>query len=65
MTYAERFTGVPQGWEKLTEGAYTRAHEATWQALGHELAVDRLAAYYSRDGDFAGATFLTVGPCDP
>lgn len=65
MTYAERFSTVPQDWELLTEEVYAQAHEATWVALGHELAVDRLATYYSREGNFAGATFLTVGPCDP
>jgi hypothetical protein len=65
MTQAERFTTVPAEWEQVTDGVYMRAHEATVEALDHELAVDRLAAYYSRPGGFAGATFLKVGPHDP
>lgn len=65
MTYDPRFTAVPDGWEVMSEELYRRAHETTWAALHHEQVVDRVARYYSRKGDFAGATFLTVGPVDP
>jgi hypothetical protein len=64
MNYDPRFTTVPQGWEPLTEKTYASAREATWQALHDERVVDRLVRYYDRAGDFAGATFLTVGPVD-
>ena len=65
MTYNERFTSTPEGWEALTEQVYEATQAATVEALHHDRAVDRLATYYAREGDFAGATFLTVGPCDP
>ena len=65
MTYDERFTSTPEGWEALTEQVYEAAQAATVEALHHDRAVDRLASYYAREGDFAGATFLSVGPCDP
>jgi hypothetical protein len=65
LTYDERFTSIPEGWEALTEQAYEAARVATMEALHHDTAVDRHARYYAREGDFAGTTFLTIGPCDP
>ena len=49
----------------MSDELYEHAHEATWAALRHERVVDRVAGYYAREGDFAGATVLTVGPVDP
>lgn len=64
MRYDKRFTAVPVGWEVLTEEVCAPAREAAWQALQHDKVVDRVSVYYAREGDFAGATFLTVGPFD-
>lgn len=44
---------------------WEKAYEATWAALMHEKVVDRVARYYNRSANFAGATFLDVGPVDP
>ena len=65
MTYDQRFTAVPDGWEEMSEALFQHAYEATWAALRHERVVERVAAYYSRERDFAGATFLAVGPVEP
>lgn len=65
MNYDTRFTTVPEGWEPLTEESYASAREAVWKVLHDAMVIDRLTSYYSRTGDFAGAMFLTVGPCDP
>lgn len=58
----ERFTTTPTGWATIPEGVYEVARAATWDALGHERAVGRMVDYYSREKDFAGSTFLSVGP---
>lgn len=58
----ERFTTTPAGWATIPDGVYQTAHAATWDALSHVRAVGRMADYYSPERDFAGSTFLSVGP---
>lgn len=65
MTYDARFTAVPEGWEVMSDAQYEDAAKVTHAALEHPEAVNRVASYYSRERNFAGATFLTVGPVDP
>lgn len=60
----DRFTATPEGWANIPEGVFENARAKTWDALHQERAVGRVADYYSREKDFAGSTFLSLGPCD-
>jgi len=42
-----------------------RASEAAWAAVRHPEAPDLLRRYYDPSGDYAGSTFLDLGPNDP
>ncbi len=58
------FGDVPEGWpsaDRYVVGAKGRVAEA----LDHPDAVSRLVRYYSLDGNYAGRTFLSLGPIDP
>ncbi|MDX6323428.1 MAG: hypothetical protein QOF52_3286 [Propionibacteriaceae bacterium] len=48
-----------------TDDQLKYASEQAWAALRHTSAVDRLRAYYDRDGGYAGSTFLTLGENNP
>ena len=61
----ERFTSPPAGWAAATQHQLGLAKVLVWQALSDEAAVDRLASYYRRDGNYAGATFVDLHPIDP
>ena len=65
MRYAERFTSTPDGWEQPGQDLLGHAQETAMTALKDERVVERLAAYSSRGGNFAGATFINVGPQEP
>jgi Family of unknown function (DUF6308) len=58
------FTTVPNAWHVATP-FYEHAMDATLAALQHPEACARLKRYYSREGNYAGATFVEVGPFDP
>lgn len=60
-----RFTRVPHKWEEPHSDTVACATEAVEAALSDPRAVKFLTRYYSREGNFAGATFLTVGPANP
>lgn len=59
---------VPEGWEPVPEGALEQAKSQALAALavdGDRPVGSRLAAYYDRDGAFAGASFAELFPNDP
>lgn len=59
------FTTVPHKWEAPDRETVTRATGAVEAALSDPLAVEYLTRYYSRERNYAGATFLTLGPASP
>lgn len=42
-----------------------RAFSAAWKAVGHANAAHLLCRYYDRAGDYAGSSFLNLGPNEP
>lgn len=60
-----RFTTVPNRWAEPHSDTVDGATEAVEAALSDPRAVKFLTRYYSREGNFAGATFLNVGPANP
>lgn len=64
-TLSDRFTSVPDGWDKATSDQVQYAMDQVWTALNHEDVVTRVERYYRKDGNFAGATFLGLDPVDP
>lgn len=64
-TLSDRFTSVPDGWDKATADQVQYAMDQVWTALNHEDVVTRVERYYRKDGNFAGATFLGLDPVDP
>lgn len=60
-----RFTTVPHEWEAPGREAVAGALGAVEAALSDPRAVEYLARYYSRERNFAGATFLALGPASP
>lgn len=61
----QRFTSVPEGWEPAGEERLDRAIETAAEVLDDPKVVDDLARYYDRDENYAGSTFLDLGPQDP
>ena len=60
------FQQMPDGWPGVEPATLRVALERAEKALDDDgLVVRRLAAYYRRDGDYAGATFLSLNPNDP
>ena len=64
-TLSDRFTSVPDGWDKATADQVQYAMDQVWTALNHEDVVTRVERYYRKAGNFAGATFLGLDPVDP
>lgn len=60
-----RFTSTPSGWDPPSDGRLDFAVARVWEALKHKDAADRMANYYGRGGNYAGATFLDLDPVDP
>jgi hypothetical protein len=58
------FAEVPDSWPSA-EHYIAVAESKVAEALNHPDAAARLARYYARGGDYAGRTFLDVGPIDP
>ena len=61
-------TQAPTGWAPVPQGAFEHAKARAAAALdtaGERPVGRRLAAYYDRDGDFAGASFAELFPNDP
>lgn len=68
MTSEPGWMQIPPGWTNPTDEDLHRAKEATLLALSGDSerpVVPRLAGYYDRSGDFAGASFVTLSPVDP
>ena len=61
----ERFTAVPDGWEVAGPGRLARGVDIALSVLDHAGVVDDVAAYYQRESNYAGATYLDLGPSDP
>jgi hypothetical protein len=61
----DRFTTIPEGWAVADEATVHRSLEAVDAAVKDRAVVDHLVAYYSRDGNFAGASFLDLDPVSP
>lgn len=57
------FTERPADWPDAS-GHFERAHTLTMTALTGEMSRDRFTSYYRTDGNYAGVTFLDVGPVD-
>lgn len=60
-----RFTTAPHTWAVPDHEAVDGAMRAVEAALSDARAVEYLVAYYSRERNFAGATFLALGPASP
>lgn len=58
MMTTDRFTTIPEGWAIADEATVDRSLEAVDAAVKDRAVVANLVAYYSRDGNFAGASFL-------
>jgi hypothetical protein len=58
------FTSVPENWRDATP-FYGKAMDVTLAALQHPDACSRLKRYYSHKGNYAGATFVEIGPFNP
>ena len=61
----EHFTTVPDGWLAASDARLNRGVEVAGEVLHDPGVVDALAQYYDRSGNYAGATFLDLGPQDP
>jgi len=59
------FTAIPDGWEAADEGLIQRSLKAVEVALQDPAAIEHLVTYYSRKGNYAGATFLELDPVNP
>ena len=64
MNYG-RFNSVPEGWKVASEEVVTNAEGVVRASLADDSAVDDLVTYYGRDGNYAGATFVDLGPTSP
>lgn len=60
-----RFTRTPYKWTVPADEVIGGAMRAVEAALADPRAVEYLVRYYSREGNFAGATFLDLGPATP
>lgn len=58
-----RFTEWPADWPDATDH-FERTHTLTMTALTGELSRVRFTRYYRTEGNYAGVTFLDVGPVD-
>ena len=61
----ERFSTVPDGWEVAAPDRLARGVDIAKSVLDRPGVVDDVAAYYQRESNYAGATFLDVDPSDP
>lgn len=61
----DRFTTVPEGWEVAPPETLAHSAKVVEAVLDNPQVVDRVAAYYHRDSNYAGATFLDLDPVDP
>lgn len=61
----DRFDSVPDGWERVSEGVLGNAEGVVRACLEDDSAVDDLVTYYSREGNYAGTTFVDLGPSSP
>lgn len=61
----ERFTGIPEQWPEPEADLLDAARSAVWASLQSPMAVERLTTYFDPGGNYAGGTFLDVGPIDP
>ena len=60
------FTAIPdQDWEAADARLTARALEVVDEALSDPASVAHLVTYYSRDGNYAGATILELDPVSP
>jgi hypothetical protein len=64
MTTAHGAT-IPEGWSPVGPPVVDNALAAVETALGSSGVVDNLVAYYSREGNYAGASFLELDPVSP
>ena len=60
-----RFNSVPEGWKVVSEEVVRNAEWVVRASLEDDSAVDDLVTYYGRDGNYAGATFVDLGPTSP
>ena len=60
-----RFDSVPEGWKVVSEEVVSNAERVVRASLEDDSAVDDLVTYYGRDGNYAGATFVELGPTSP
>jgi len=67
-THEQPWGQVPERWAPVPPEAWKHAKSQALAALdleGPRPVGPRLAAYYDRDGDFAGASFADLSPNDP
>lgn len=60
-----RPTAIPAGWEAADQTLVDDALGTVREALTEPDALTHLVTYYSRSGNYAGATFLELGPTSP
>ncbi|CAN7242324.1 DUF6308 family protein [Knoellia sp. LjRoot47] len=61
----DRFNSVPEGWEGVSDEVVRKADGVVRAALEDDMVVQDLVTYYDRDGNYAGATFVDLGPSSP
>lgn len=64
----ENWHEAPEDWARPSDADITLAVEATLTALSLDTdrpAHERLARFYDRSGNYAGASFTELGPLDP
>jgi hypothetical protein len=61
----ERTFALPENWTRATDEVLRTASEQTLAALTDAGVSDAVAAYYDRDGGYAGTLFLDASPNDP
>ncbi len=61
----ERFSAVPAGWEVAAPERLARGVDIAQSVLDRPGVVDDVAAYYQRESNYAGATYLDLDPADP
>ncbi len=59
------FDALPEGWTPAPQTLFDQARERTREVLNDSGVVERVAAYYRRESNYAGATFSELSPNDP